>query len=391
MRNKIKLIGIKIKIITIICVIIVFIFLLIEIFESIDDFISWVENLYYVKILLLGLAFIKGKDLWQAKVNKLEVGSDIIYKPKVWDKVLNIFAGLAIVINLILDIDKNENSKISYNLNLFLIIVFVLLPITFYIFNVIKNRSNYVLFNKSEIYIKAQNNVQKFKYVDIKSVNKTNLIELLLKDGSKYTLNNSFYMGYQDDLLALMNRNLTGVENNEINTLNQSNCLNESFECKSNNYLLCLDYPEMTFDAVIFALNKEQKIISDEYFIFYNNLFSPEYSIENMGGRTINGSDESIKIELLKLPSSCTSIKIFAVKDLNGNGEGNLYFDANIQIKIYDSNDNNRIIDYNIPVYLDKCNSIELLAFCKKNNIWEINPSGKYTEQDLQALVDIYC
>jgi stress response protein SCP2 len=244
--------------------------------------------------------------------------------------------------------------------------------------------------NTSEINIKSQNSLQKFRYVDIKSAKKTDVIELLLNDGSNYILDNSLYIGYHDQLLALIKKNLNVLVNNETNTINQSSYLNESIEFESNNYFLCFDYPEIEIDIVVFALNQEQKVISDQYLIFFHNPFSPEYSIENMADKTINDSDESIKIELPRLPNSCATIKIFAVKYSNECIEDSLNLGENVHIKIYDSKDNKRVTDYKIPFYLDKGNSIELLVLCKRNDVWGINPSGKQTEQDLQSLVDIY-
>jgi stress response protein SCP2 len=385
-----KLIGSKIKVIAITCLLLIFIFLLSRTLTSIDGFISWIENLYYIKILILGLAFIKGKDLWQVKGTKFEKGNDIIYKPKLWVKSLNIIAGIAITIYLVFEINNNKNSNISYILNLFLIVAFLLFPITFYFIYLKKNWSNYILLNTSEINIKSQNSLQKFRYVDIKSAKKTDVIELLLNDGSNYILDNSLYIGYHDQLLALIKKNLNVLVNNETNTINQSSYLNESIEFESNNYFLCFDYPEIEIDIVVFALNQEQKVISDQYLIFFHNPFSPEYSIENMADKTINDSDESIKIELPRLPNSCATIKIFAVKYSNECIEDSLNLGENVHIKIYDSKDNKRVTDYKIPFYLDKGNSIELLVLCKRNDVWGINPSGKQTEQDLQALVDIY-
>lgn len=57
-------------------------------------------------------------------------------------------------------------------------------------------------------------------------------------------------------------------------------------------------------DAVAFWNNEAGKVRSDADFIFFNNLKSSEGAIEHTGdNRTGDGIDETIKVDLTKVPS----------------------------------------------------------------------------------------
>src|ERR1700710_1540791 len=68
-------------------------------------------------------------------------------------------------------------------------------------------------------------------------------------------------------------------------------------------------------DASALALNEAHKILSDQYFIFFNNLKSPDGSIEHLGDNLVGGAggdDEQINVELQSVPAEITSV-VFAV------------------------------------------------------------------------------
>src|ERR1700761_9646574 len=54
-------------------------------------------------------------------------------------------------------------------------------------------------------------------------------------------------------------------------------------------------------DASVFVLGANRKLISDDYFVFYNNLKSPDGSVEHTGDNLTgdgDGDDEQIRIDL---------------------------------------------------------------------------------------------
>ena len=63
---------------------------------------------------------------------------------------------------------------------------------------------------------------------------------------------------------------------------------------------------DFDLDASVFILGDNKKVLSDSHFIFYNNLKSPDGSVEHTGDNLTgdgDGDDEQIKIDLTKIDS----------------------------------------------------------------------------------------
>ncbi|MCG3769790.1 MAG: General stress protein 16U [Nitrosomonadaceae bacterium] len=66
-------------------------------------------------------------------------------------------------------------------------------------------------------------------------------------------------------------------------------------------------------DVSAFLLGSNQKVISERHFVFYNNLKSPDGSVEHTGDNRTgdgDGDDESIKINLERVPADTTTISV---------------------------------------------------------------------------------
>src|ERR1700704_5953221 len=65
---------------------------------------------------------------------------------------------------------------------------------------------------------------------------------------------------------------------------------------------------DFDLDASALMLNSSGKIISDNHFIFFNNLKSPDGSVEHTGDNLTGvgeGDDEQIKVNLAAVPPEC--------------------------------------------------------------------------------------
>jgi tellurium resistance protein TerD len=68
---------------------------------------------------------------------------------------------------------------------------------------------------------------------------------------------------------------------------------------------------DFDLDASALMLNTSAKIISDNHFIFFNNLKSPDGSVEHTGDNLTGageGDDEQIKVNLAAVPPECDKI-----------------------------------------------------------------------------------
>jgi tellurium resistance protein TerD len=70
---------------------------------------------------------------------------------------------------------------------------------------------------------------------------------------------------------------------------------------------------DFDLDASALALNDNHKIISDDWFVFFNNLRSPDGSIEHQGDNLTGegeGDDEVINVDLKTVPPQVSSIVV---------------------------------------------------------------------------------
>ena len=73
------------------------------------------------------------------------------------------------------------------------------------------------------------------------------------------------------------------------------------------------DGADFDLDASLFMTGDNKKVPSDAYFIFYNQLRSPEGAVEHTGDNLTgdgDGDDESILVQLDKLPANISSLFI---------------------------------------------------------------------------------
>ncbi|MEN8655843.1 TerD family protein [Streptomyces sp. 21So2-11] len=77
-------------------------------------------------------------------------------------------------------------------------------------------------------------------------------------------------------------------------------------------------------DASALLCNESGKVVSDAHFVFYNNLTSPDGSVEHTGDNLTGegeGDDESIKVNLASVPAAITKI-VFPVSIHDAQSRG---------------------------------------------------------------------
>ncbi|MFE9611592.1 TerD family protein [Streptomyces sp. NPDC006012] len=77
-------------------------------------------------------------------------------------------------------------------------------------------------------------------------------------------------------------------------------------------------------DASALLLNSSGKVLSNQHFVFYNNLKSPEGSVEHTGDNLTGegeGDDESIKVDLATVPAEIERI-VFPVSIHDADSRG---------------------------------------------------------------------
>lgn len=146
---------------------------------------------------------------------------------------------------------------------------------------------------------------------------------------------------------------------------------------------------DFDLDASVFMLGNNKKIPSDEYFVFYNNLKSPDTAIVHQGdNRTGDGDDESIFIELDKINPSIEELVFVVTIDEAMVRRQNFGQVSNAFIRMYDLDTNKEIAKYDLEEDFSSEIAIEFGRLYKKNGAWRFKAVGAGFTSGLQGFVD---
>src|SRR5689334_4868323 len=108
---------------------------------------------------------------------------------------------------------------------------------------------------------------------------------------------------------------------------------------------------DFDLDASALGLAENHKIVSDEYFVFFNNLKSPDGAIEHTGDNLTGegeGDDEQIKVDLANTPAQVSSI-VFPVSIYDGDARGqSLGQVRNAFIRVVNAADQSELARYDL-------------------------------------------
>lgn len=150
---------------------------------------------------------------------------------------------------------------------------------------------------------------------------------------------------------------------------------------------------EFDLDASVFMLGENGKIPEDEYFVFYNNLLSPDGSIKHLGdSRTgeASGDDETIEINLTQInPAIQELIFVVTIHEADQRRQ-NFGQVRNSFIRIYDSETNTEVTRYDLEEDFSRETSVEFGRLYRKDGSWRFQAVGQGYNAGLQSFVDKY-
>ncbi len=144
-------------------------------------------------------------------------------------------------------------------------------------------------------------------------------------------------------------------------------------------------------DASIFMIGANGKIPSDEYFIFYNNLKSPDGAIIHQGDNRTgegDGDDESMNVELAKINPSVEELVFVVTIDDAGKKGQNFGQVSNAFIRLFDLDTNTEIAKYDLEEDFSSETAIEFGRLYKKSGSWRFKAVGAGFNAGLQGFVD---
>lgn len=146
-------------------------------------------------------------------------------------------------------------------------------------------------------------------------------------------------------------------------------------------------------DASIFILNDQKKLISDENFVFYNNLVSPDGAVEHTGDNLTgdgDGDDEQIKIDLTKADSKVNEICIVVTIHEADSRRQNFGQVRNSFIRIFDAVTNEVILKYELEEDFSIETAVEFGRIYKREGKWKFEAVGMGMKGGLQDYLNKY-
>ncbi len=121
--------------------------------------------------------------------SRIEKNGIILYKPKEWPKFLNILISLAIGFYLYTIISNPDISRYDYSLGLALLVLLLVLPITYSIYKLIRDRNDFISLTEVHLKYKDNDKSRKFKFSDIATAELSKGIRITFKNGDTRDIN----------------------------------------------------------------------------------------------------------------------------------------------------------------------------------------------------------
>ncbi|EOR96477.1 Tellurium resistance protein TerD [Arcticibacter svalbardensis MN12-7] len=146
-------------------------------------------------------------------------------------------------------------------------------------------------------------------------------------------------------------------------------------------------------DASVFMLDANKKLVSDEHLVFYNNLKSPDESVEHTGDNLTgdgDGDDEQIKVDLTKTDAKVSEICIVVTIHDAENRRQNFGQVRNSFVRIFDSVTNEVILKYELEEDFSIETAVEFGRIYRREGKWKFEAVGMGMKGGLQDYLNKY-
>ena len=152
---------------------------------------------------------------------------------------------------------------------------------------------------------------------------------------------------------------------------------------------------EFDIDASVFMLGNNEKLLSDQHFIFYNNRTSPDpnKSVEQRGDNRTGageGDDEIIDVNLKTVPAEVAKIAIAVTIHEADKRKQNFGQVENAFVRIVNCENEEEIIRYDLTEDFSVETALIMAELYRKDGEWRMNAVGAGYAGGLPALVERY-
>ncbi|WP_042720816.1 TerD family protein [Flavobacterium sp. B17] len=152
---------------------------------------------------------------------------------------------------------------------------------------------------------------------------------------------------------------------------------------------------DFDLDASAIMIERDRKLVSEEYFVFYNNLNSPDGALTHTGddpnGKSSDGDDdEAIIVDLEKVNPDVEEILfVVTIEDFERRKQ-NFGQVRNSYIRIVDTITNQEIAKYELDEDFSIETGVEFGRLYKRSGSWRFEASGIGYRADLSFFLEKY-
>jgi tellurium resistance protein TerD len=151
---------------------------------------------------------------------------------------------------------------------------------------------------------------------------------------------------------------------------------------------------DLDLDASALMLGNDGKVLSDQHFVFYQNLTSPEGSVRHNGDELRGGSgtsdDETIDVDLSMVPAECASI-VFPVSIYNGPELGLTFGRVrHAYIRVMNAEDGTELPRFDLGEAASSETAMIFGELYRRGGVWKFRAIGQGYVDGLRGIVTDY-
>ena len=151
---------------------------------------------------------------------------------------------------------------------------------------------------------------------------------------------------------------------------------------------------EPDLDASVFMVGSNGKLPKDEYFIFYNNLKSPDGSVEHTGdvleaSGDEDGDEETILVDLDAVDPNVQEL-IFVVTIHEPDGSMNFGQVRDAYIRVLNQADNEEMMNYELSEDFSIETAVTIGRFYRRESAWRFEAMGIGMKGGLGEYLQVY-
>ena len=134
-------------------------------------------------------------------------------------------------------------------------------------------------------------------------------------------------------------------------------------------------------------------MLSDQHFVFYNNLRSPNDAVIHTGDNLTgdgDGDDEQVMVDLSKIDNNASEIIVVVTIHDAASRNQNFGQVRNSFVRIFDTNSNVELLNYELEEDFSIETAVEFGRIYKRNNEWKFEAVGTGMKGGLQDYLNKY-